>query len=408
MNNWFLRLIRGVWEFLWPGGLVLVAAFVAVRYGFVDSWLPRAERILPYAVVGVGVLLSWRFHRSRLAFVILILVLAERILHYFGPGGLFLSGNEELVLKSVAILLPVNMFLFYLVKERGLFNLRGGIRFAFILCQPLVVVFLFHTQPWIFMYFDYQFIDYVLPVGFDLSQPVLLVHGAVTVIFFIGSLVGRGPILRGFFWAQLAILTAFSAYGGKGSVTFYFSLAGIIIILAVIEAAYAMAFRDELTGLPARRALSSTLLGLGRCYTIAMVDIDFFKKFNDTYGHDVGDQVLRMVASYLERVGGGGRSFRYGGEEFTIVFSGKDAEEAIPHLEKLREDIAKARFTLRGNSRPKKVRGKGKKISNSVAVTVSIGAAMPGGDRTKPADVIKAADKALYRAKKKGRNQVVS
>lgn len=84
-----------------------------------------------------------------------------------------------------------------------------------------------------------------------------------------------------------------------------------------------MAYQDELTSLPGRRALKEYLLKLGSEYTIAMFDIDHFKKFNDTHGHDVGDQVLRMVASKLATVSGRGKSFRYGGEEFTLVFSEK-------------------------------------------------------------------------------------
>jgi len=79
--------------------------------------------------------------------------------------------------------------------------------------------------------------------------------------------------------------------------------------------------------LPSRRALIERLPSLGRRYTVAMVDVDHFKNFNDTYGHDAGDQVLRMVASRLGEVSGGGTAFRYGGEEFTILFPGKGGKE---------------------------------------------------------------------------------
>jgi diguanylate cyclase (GGDEF)-like protein len=142
-----------------------------------------------------------------------------------------------------------------------------------------------------------------------------------------------------------------------------------------------------------------------------MLDIDFFKKFNDRSGHDVGDQVLCMVASHLNRVGGGGKPFRYGGEEFTILFSGKSREDAIPYLEKLREAIETAQFALRGKNRPKKTPRKLKKAepqSKSVSVTISIGVADPVKGRTKPSSVLKAADQALYRAKKRGRNCIAT
>ena len=171
-----------------------------------------------------------------------------------------------------------------------------------------------------------------------------------------------------------------------------------------------MAYRDDLTGLQSRRALNEQLTGLGKRYAVAMVDIDHFKRFNDTYGHDVGDQVLSMVASRLERVSGGGRPFRYGGEEFTILFPRKKGAEVLPHLEDLRKSIAGYKLWLRSPDRPKKGSegekqrgGRGGEIS--VSVTVSIGAADSDDGHT-PSEVIGSADKALYRAKHKGRNQV--
>ena len=83
-----------------------------------------------------------------------------------------------------------------------------------------------------------------------------------------------------------------------------------------------MAYDDELTGLPARRALNEALTRLRGVYTVAMVDIDHFKRFNDEHGHDVGDQLLRMVGARVGEVRGGGRAFRYGGEEFAVLFPG--------------------------------------------------------------------------------------
>lgn len=112
------------------------------------------------------------------------------------------------------------------------------------------------------------------------------------------------------------------------------SMVMLMLVAAVAHEAYQMAFRDELTGLPGRRALNERLQRLGRDYVIAMVDVDHFKKFNDTHGHDVGDQVLRLVASQLRKVGGGGKAYRYGGEEFTLLFPGKSLEQCLPHIDR--------------------------------------------------------------------------
>jgi diguanylate cyclase (GGDEF)-like protein len=171
-----------------------------------------------------------------------------------------------------------------------------------------------------------------------------------------------------------------------------------------------MAFRDELTGLPGRRALNEGLLGLDGIYSIAMLDVDHFKRFNDTWGHEVGDQALKLVASRLRRVGGGGIAYRYGGEEFTIVFPGLHLPAALGHLERLRRDIEGYKFEIRSRktrrARDKGVQHPADDPSRWVSVEVSIGAAHRNGRLGTPAAVMSAADQALYRAKQSGRNRV--
>ncbi|BBH48436.1 sensor domain-containing diguanylate cyclase [Pseudomonas sp. KU43P] len=186
----------------------------------------------------------------------------------------------------------------------------------------------------------------------------------------------------------------------------------LMIAAAVSHEAYQMAFRDELTGLPGRRALNERMQRLGRNYVIAMTDVDHFKKFNDTHGHDVGDQVLRLVASRLSKITGGGRAYRYGGEEFALVFAGKTAEECVPHVEAVREMIANYAMQLRDqNNRPQddstgrqRRNGSG---AGTVSVTISIGVAERQVDHRNPEEVLKSADQALYSAKGAGRNCVM-
>ena len=113
--------------------------------------------------------------------------------------------------------------------------------------------------------------------------------------------------------------------------------------------------------------------------------------------------------SKIEGVSGGGKAFRYGGEEFTVIFSGKSVDEAIPYLERLRKTVETSKFTLRGRKRPRKKPTKQKPKSSArknLSVTISIGAAEREERTSKPDQVLKAADKALYRAKKAGRNQI--
>ncbi|MDH3343306.1 MAG: GGDEF domain-containing protein, partial [Gammaproteobacteria bacterium] len=182
------------------------------------------------------------------------------------------------------------------------------------------------------------------------------------------------------------------------------SAAMLMLVIAVIQESWSMAYIDQLTSLPGRRALEEELLKLGSNYAIAMMDIDHFKKFNDTYGHDAGDQVLQMVAARIRQSVSAGKAFRYGGEEFTVVFPGRRIDETLDVLEAIRDNIGGSHFQLRKKDRrsgtDKKDGGK------NVEVTISIGIAERTESMVTPHEVVKGADKALYRAKKKGRNRV--
>ncbi|MBI3043933.1 MAG: GGDEF domain-containing protein [Betaproteobacteria bacterium] len=238
----------------------------------------------------------------------------------------------------------------------------------------------------------------------------LIVLGLLTTIA--AALVTHSATPAGLAGAIVAF--AIAAHVPTASLTFsvFTAVAELMVAIAVLQDTFRMAFRDELTALPSRRALNERLAALGRRYAIAMLDVDHFKKFNDTYGHDLGDQVLKMVAAHIAAVGGGGKAFRYGGEEFTILFPGNSAAEAIPHLRALREEIESYRLALRGSDRPKKARGNkrqrgGWRGLDAVSVTVSIGVAERNERLATPQAVIEAADRALYRAKEQGRNRVV-
>jgi diguanylate cyclase (GGDEF)-like protein len=192
---------------------------------------------------------------------------------------------------------------------------------------------------------------------------------------------------------------------------FYAGAAGLILVLTVLDHGYDIAYRDELTGLLGRRGFNSMMGQLGRTYAMAMCDVDNFKKFNDAYGHDVGDQVLKMVAARLSMVGGGGRAFRYGGEEFLIVFRGRSAADAAPFMEAVRKAIADSGFVLRAPDRPAKRPSRARRPNQqggkaSITITVSIGLAARSQRHSTPELVLDAADAALYRAKEAGRNCV--
>lgn len=388
-------------------GVLLVA--VLFYLGTVESpqSLPGSLRYLPYAMLAAALLASWRFRRSRLLFGTLVLAMADAAMRIYSAAG---PEAGSPVYQTVAFLVPINLVGLSWFKERGTFTPLGQARLGAILVQAAVVILVASTMPgWV----EVGLTVSVLPRSWfgwtPIGQPALLLF-AIGFGLLVTRLAMRANATgRGFLWAMMASLFALQAVG-KGPVpTIYFSAGILILIVSVIEASYFMAYRDGLTGLPARRALNEELLRLNGKYTIAMVDVDRFKTFNDRYGHDVGDQILRKVAAQLERIGGGGKAFRYGGEEFALVFAGKSQDEVLPHLEAVRAGIADEKFALRGKDRPK-VKPENPKPSRRppkrVAVTVSIGAASRNDARSAPSEVITFADRALYRAKKAGRNRV--
>lgn len=400
-------LARGLFAFVIPGGLLFGLQILLAEHQKLAPWLTHLEGLYPAIVVGVALLLGWRFDRSRLVFATVAI----------GLSGLFLAGLAQSahplaprLADAVTVLLPLNIALIALIKERGIFTVHGLLRWAVIAVQGAGL--------WAAVHFGYEdrltyFGRDLLPLpafhGLALGQPALLTFMLAMLVTLAQGLRERSAMEYGLFWSLALTLYALVTGQTGGPLTVTFATADLILVVALLEVSHFMAYRDELTGLPGRRALNQALLKLGGRYTIAMLDVDHFKKFNDRYGHDVGDEVLKMVASRMNGVKGGGKPFRYGGEEFTVLFSGKRVDDALPHLERLRAAIADAPFTVRGKNRPRK---KGEKpvqgSDKQVQITISIGAASPGESGRDPQAVIKAADKALYKAKKAGRNRVAS
>ena len=163
------------------------------------------------------------------------------------------------------------------------------------------------------------------------------------------------------------------------------------------------AITDALTGLHNRRYMESHLTTLaeqassrGKPLALMMLDIDFFKAINDTYGHDAGDDVLREFAVRIRKsIRGIDLACRYGGEEFVIVMPETDLHVAGMVAERLRRSIAGEAFAIH-------------KGAKRIEVTISIGLSTLERKGESVDDVLKRADNALYRAKHDGRNRVVA
>jgi len=400
--------MRSFTTLLTPGGFLLLVIMAVLQWIMPPESLSALVQIYPYAVFGAGLLFGFRFHRSQLLFATLVLGTADRALLQYAAGDAPMEGASRILFNAAALLVPLNLAGLSFIAERGLVTARGLLRLAIILPQPPIVALLCRPeQAGLAALLEHRLVDIPFVGGLPIAQPALLAFGIAFGLVTVRFICRPDLIAGGFMWALVAALLALTA-GRIGAVsTLYFATAGLILVVSVIESSYVLAYRDELTGLRTRRALTEALLKLGGRYAVAMIDVDHFKKFNDQYGHDAGDQLLRMVAAKLTKVLGDERAFRYGGEEFCVLFPGQSIQDAIPHLEILRRAVEASSFTLRDPDRPAK---KPKKPSSNGApsqtVTVSIGVA-EGKDRsTDPQEVIKAADEALYRAKNAGRNMV--
>jgi diguanylate cyclase (GGDEF)-like protein len=242
-----------------------------------------------------------------------------------------------------------------------------------------------------------------------LPQVTLVAALVALLVGALGLARHRGSVERALLWTQALVLAAAYPTVAPSQSSALLMGAGLLLAFSVVEQSYSMAYRDELTKLPGRRALMRELAETPRPFTVAMVDVDHFKKFNDKHGHDVGDQVLQLVAMHLADAPGA-TAYRYGGEEFTLVFPRLTREESVPGAEAVRASIQDAEFSLRSWNRPRKrpsdAKKKRTKRRGTLSVTVSMGLADSSSGDGSPEVVIKRADQALYRAKEAGRNRV--
>lgn len=384
---------------------ILLGCYFLVKK--IPSFTPPVILVIKYSsyiIFGLGLILSIRFNQGRVFLIILLLTLFQLFLTYYSELSISITTYSKVLYPLMCMLIPLNILAFSQLKERGIFSLWGKIRISFILIQMFAIYEIAtSSDPSIQKLLNYKFIN--IPLDKTIMHQIALLLFFLTLIFFIIKAYVKNSIFEvRLIGVIISVFIALFLISNMLSFSIFLSAAGLILISGIIENSYSMAYLDELTGIPSRRALREDLMKLGNKYVIAMVDIDFFKKFNDTYGHDVGDDVLKLVASNLVQVTGGGKASRYGGEEFTILFPGKCINDVIPHLENLREQVSKSGYTKKSS---KAQSSKSKRGSSSqLFVTISIGVCEKSSKFKNPTDVMKGADKALYRAKKKGRNCV--
>ncbi|NQZ23139.1 MAG: GGDEF domain-containing protein [Colwellia sp.] len=380
--------------------------FSLVYYGVVKSqifWLKQIVIIEQLLLVFLAVIIVFAsyFNRSRLAFLSMLWLIYYGGLSFTPPWSNWLAVHGDwLMLFGCFCILLLSM-----IKDRGVVSIHGFYRLVFIIMAGGVAYLWLSTNEAIIALLQSltnidSFKKYLL-----VELPIIL-----SVVISFWRTVKRADLVTSAVFISLLVWILHHYQLINLPISLLLMLLSVHYLFVIVIDAYFLAYRDDLTALPSRRALNQLALSLGRKYTVAMLDIDHFKKFNDTYGHDIGDQVLKLVAAKIGKVKGGGKAFRYGGEEFTIVFPSKTIEQALPELEAVRQAIQDYKIVIRQPQRKTKQQRSSKKGAKNadfktVNVTISIGVAIRA-DKQGFEQALKCSDQALYKAKKTGRNKV--
>ncbi len=401
---------RWVYVLMVPGGVVFLAALVCIRPEVVPAWAQPLLSVLPTIVFIFGLVLGWVTDRARTVMAMLVLVAADRALGFFPPGAASPSFVGTLLFTIVGILLPVNLLLLSAIGDRGLLSRTTYSSVGFLFAQIGLAWWLSQSS------------------GQEAAQ-ILLTSAAFGGWFgwtplpsaglfaYVGALatgilqfVVSPTVVTGS--ALWALLTSFVALHGTSlgwPPSHFFGAAGIMLCWASVAAHYRATYRDALTGIRSHAALDRALANLGRRYAIAILDIDRLREVNEAYSETIGDMVLQQVADVLASVSGGGKAFRYSGEEFAILFPDRSSADALPAMEQLRRQIEQCRVPAPARREPPRSTGPLRPRDGSpgtISVTVSIGIDDSFEHPTNVSDVIRAAYRALALAKLDGGNRV--
>ncbi len=393
-----------------PGGVVFLAALACFRPQVIPAWAQPLLSLLPTIVFVFGLVLGWVTDRARTVMAMLVLVAADRALGFFPPTEASSSSVATLLFTLVAILLPVNLLLLSAIGERGLLSRTTYIPVGFLFAQIGLAWWLSQpsgqeaAQIVLTPAAGGGWLDWTpLPTAGLFAYAGAFATGVIQ--FVVSPTVVTGSAL----WALLASFVALHGTSLGWAPSNFFGAAGIILCWASVAAHYRAAYRDELTGIRGHAALDRALANLGRRYAIAILDIDRLREVNAAYSEAIGDMVLQQVADVLATVSGGGKAFRYSGEEFAILFPGRSSGDALLPMEQLRKQIelchvpAPRRRGLPRSTGPHRPRDGS---PEAISVTVSIGIADSFDHPTNASDVIRAAYRALALAKLDGGNRV--
>ncbi len=413
----------------WAGIYLLICAIPLFIY-FLQPLSPQLMShkmftnflvLAPYLGLFLIAILGWQINQTRIFWSSLLLV---GLYHFFMHSSEFLeiANTRARSFEIITVSYPLALSIIFVMRESQLWSDKSLTRVLLGLWPFLIFTGLYNWAPSV-----YQNLFFWTPTNSSqlLHVPTLtlLAYGVFLLVvifepeskskFFLIALATTSvPFL---FCSQTCLINNNSPTDPfkNFDVIITFSVITAILLHAILRLYWQKVYLDILTEIPNRQALNERLTTLQHPYSLAMIDIDHFKKFNDNYGHAEGDNVLHMVALTLKE-NLGPRVYRYGGEEFCAIFTDEEAEKAHIAMEQARRTLEQRSFYLRQVDRekqnfPKKPSVKSdSKTPKSIQITVSVGVAYSTPKTKSHEEVIHSADKSLYKAKEKGRNQVVS
>ena len=398
---------KSLFDFLIPGGFIFAAAFALFRLHGLPQWVEGPIQVFPLIILAFGFFFGWYLSSSRLILSLVVLALADRAVVLYSPADPESSG--AIFFSCATLLVPLNLMAFSLIKEEAIATWRGMSRLLVVLLQPFLVFWLARPgQAW---------------VAYSLQQPLAQIVNTdwvaipqVAIVTYVGALlligtrfiVGRNLLDSGTLWTLIASFLAFQGVQSGWSPTSFFSTAGLIFFVALVQASHRQSYCDEVTGVPGKLAYDEAVSGLGTQYVLAVVGIDQLKHYGNQRGKSVSEQVLRLLAQKIMTAAGSGRVYRLAGEEFLILFPRKTATATLVDLGVVRKAVEETDLYVSRRGRVWEGDGGVRKNSGNerLPATVSIGLAEADDATLSLAVVTKAAYRALYEAKGEGGNRV--
>jgi diguanylate cyclase (GGDEF)-like protein len=318
------------------------------------------------------------------------------------------DATATILFVLIGPLIALNFIIVTILPEKGIQN-KNGIHLLLLMSFELMfLIWIVNLTPELFL--KYLYYPYFVSEIFDLSpmyQSSIIINVIVFFILLIKAILKQQVVFTGYLGAFISIVLAQHFINTPITSMVYFSVACLILIMAISLNSYRLSKIDIITELPSLRSFKGQLKKLDDHFCIALVDIDEFKEMTDEYGQDVCDQILRMIASRSLLLGRKGFPYRYGDQEFALIFYDMQLHEANKYLATLCDSIANEPFMLRSSKRPffkpNFTPSLGQSARNSkyksIPISVSVGIAEKKPHHNNASDVLTTAREALDRAK---------